>query len=218
MTDIIKIIIAVVASAVVFGIVGFLLGQMHRKRVAEAEIGSATQEATRIVNNALAEAETKKKEAIIEAKDEIHKQRNELERELRERRSEVQRQERRIIQKEETLDRKIENLEKKDETLNKKLKDAQTRLDEVESIKRSQFEMLERISGFTQEQAKEYLLKTWRTISPMRRPSKSWNSNRKPKMRRIRSQGRLLPLPFSAVQPTMRRKRLFPLFRCRTMR
>ena len=160
MTDIIKIIIAVVASAVVFGIVGFLLGQMHRKRVAEAEIGSATQEATRIVNNALAEAETKKKEAIIEAKDEIHKQRNELERELRERRSEVQRQERRIIQKEETLDRKIENLEKKDETLNKKLKDAQTRLDEVESIKRSQFEMLERISGFTQEQAKEYLLKT----------------------------------------------------------
>ncbi len=158
MTDIIKIIIAVVASAVVFGIVGFLLGQMHRKRVAEAEIGSATQEATRIVNNALAEAETKK-EAIIEAKDEIHKQRNELERELRERRSEVQRQERRIIQKEETLDRKIENLEKKDETLNKKLKDAQTRLDEVESIKRSQFEMLERISGFTQEQAKEYLLK-----------------------------------------------------------
>ena len=101
----------------------------------------------------------KKKEAIIEAKDEIHKQRNELERELRERRSEVQRQERRIIQKEETLDRKIENLEKKDETLNKKLKDAQTRLDEVESIKRSQFEMLERISGFTQEQAKEYLLK-----------------------------------------------------------
>ena len=159
MTDIIKIIIAVVASAVVFGIVGFLLGQMHRKRVAEAEIGSATQEATRIANNALAEAETKKKEAIIEAKDEIHKQRNELERELRERRSEVQRQERRIIQKEETLDRKIENLEKKDETLNKKLKDAQTRLDEVESIKRSQFEMLERISGFTQEQAKEYLLK-----------------------------------------------------------
>ena len=100
-----------------------------------------------------------KKGAIIEAKDEIHKQRNELERELRERRSEVQRQERRIIQKEETLDRKIENLEKKDETLNKKLKDAQTRLDEVESIKRSQFEMLERISGFTQEQAKEYLLK-----------------------------------------------------------
>ena len=157
--DILKIIIAVVASAVVFGIVGFLLGQMHRKRVAEAEIGSATQEATRIVNNALAEAETKKKEAIIEAKDEIHKQRNELERELRERRSEVQRQVRRIIQKEETLDRKIENLEKKDETLNKKLKDAQTRLDEVESIKRSQFEMLERISGFTQEQAKEYLLK-----------------------------------------------------------
>lgn len=65
MTDIIKIIIAVVASAVVFGIVGFLLGQMHRKRVAEAEIGSATQEATRIVNNALAEAETKKRKPSL---------------------------------------------------------------------------------------------------------------------------------------------------------
>lgn len=159
MPEILKIIIAVAAGAVVFGIAGFFLGQLHRKRVAEAEIGSATQEATRIVNSALAEAETKKKEAILEAKDEIHKQRNDLERELRDRRSEVQRQERRIVQKEETLDRKIENLEKKDETLNKKLKDAQTRLDEVESIKRSQFEMLERISGFTQEQAKEYLLK-----------------------------------------------------------
>ena len=159
MNDVLKIVIAVVASAVVFGVVGFLLGQLHRKRVAEAEIGSATQEATRIVNNALAEAETKKKEAILEAKDEIHKQRDEMESDLRERRNEVQRQERRIIQKEETLDRKIENLEQKDETLNKKINDAQTRLDEVESIKRSEFEMLERISGFTQEQAKDYLLK-----------------------------------------------------------
>ena len=80
---------------------------MHRKRVAEAEIGSATQEATRIVNNALAEAETKK-EAIIEAKDEIHKQRNELAKcELRERRSRgTAPGTPRISQKEETLDRK----------------------------------------------------------------------------------------------------------------
>ena len=95
----------------------------------------------------------------MEAKDEIHRLRNEADKEIRDRRSEVQRQERRIHQKEESLDRKMENLEKKDETLNQKIHDAEERLSEVEGIKRSQFEMLERISGFTTEQAKEYLLK-----------------------------------------------------------
>ncbi len=151
-------IIAVVA-AIVAGVVGFIIGGAHRKKVAEAAIGSATDEAARIVNQALSQAEQKKREAILEAKDEIHKQRTENERELRERRSEVQRQERRIIQKEESLDKKTESLEKKDETLSKKLKDADDRLSEIESIKKSQFDMLERISGYTKEQAKEYLLK-----------------------------------------------------------
>ena len=160
MTDIIKIIIAVVASAVVFGIVGiFAWPKCTASALQKQRLALPRKRRPGSLTTLLQRRKPKKKEAIIEAKDEIHKQRNELERELRERRSEVQRQERRIIQKEETLDRKIENLEKKDETLNKKLKDAQTRLDEVESIKRSQFEMLERISGFTQEQAKEYLLK-----------------------------------------------------------
>lgn len=152
-------ILIIIAVAVICAVVGFVLGEKHRRRVAEAAIGSANQEATRIVNAALSEAETKKKEAILEAKDEIHKQRTETERELRERRSEIQRQERRILQKEESLDRKIENLEKKDETLNKKLDEAEQHLSEVESIKRSQLEMLERISGYSKEQAKEYLLK-----------------------------------------------------------
>lgn len=151
-------ILIIIAVAIVCAVVGFILGEQHRRKVAEAAIGSANQEATRIVNAALSEAETKKKEAILEAKDEIHKQRTETERELRERRSEVQRQEHRMMQKEESLDRKIENLEKKDETLNQKLKEAEQHLSEVESIKRSQLEMLERISGYTKEQAKEYLL------------------------------------------------------------
>lgn len=146
--------IAVIAGLVV----GIIIGEIHRRRVAEAKIGSATQEATRIVNQAIAESESKKKEAILEAKDEIHKQRTEADRELRERRNEVQRQERRIIQKEETLDRKLENLEKKDETLNDKLKTAESKLSEIETIKKSQFEMLEKISGYTKDQAKEYLL------------------------------------------------------------
>lgn len=155
--DIVYVILIAVA-AVVAGVLGFVLGQIHRKKVAEAAIGSATEEATRIVNDAIAQAESKKKEAVIEAKDEIHKLRTETERELRERRSEVMRQERRNNQKEETLDKKAENLEKKENTLDEKIKDAEKQLSEVESIKRSQFEMLEKISGFTKEQAKEYLL------------------------------------------------------------
>lgn len=146
-------------SAVVAGVIFFILGGLHRKKVAESAIGSATKEANRIVSEAMTQAEAKKKEAILEAKDEIHKQRSETERELRERRNEVQRQERRIIQKEENLDKKSENLEKKDETLNRKIKEVEDKLVEVESLKKSQFDMLEKISGYTKEQAKEFLLK-----------------------------------------------------------
>jgi len=152
-------VIIAVAAAVVFGVVGYIIGGLHRKKVAEATIGSANKEAARIVNEALTEAETKKKEAILEAKDEIHKQRTETEKELRERRSEVQRQERRLIQKEEAIDKKTDSLEKKDETLSQKLKEAEDRLIEIDSIKRSQFEMLEKVSGYTKEQAKDHLLK-----------------------------------------------------------
>ncbi len=155
----VTIIIAVISFAVA-AVVGFVLGGLYRKKTAETKIGSATQQAKQIISEAINQAESRKKEAIIEAKDEIHKQRTETERELRERRTEVQRQERRIIQKEETLDKKSENLEKKDEVLNGKIKEAEDRLAEIDSIKKSQFEMLERISGFTKEQAKDYLLKS----------------------------------------------------------
>ena len=152
-------VILIAVAAVVCGGVGFVLGGVHRKKVAEAEIGSATEEANRILSDAMAEAESKKKEAILEAKDEIHKQRSEADREIRERRNEIQRQERRLIQKEENLDKKTEGLEKKEETLARKLKDADSRLAEIESIKKSQFDVLERISGLSKEQAKDILLK-----------------------------------------------------------
>ncbi len=152
--------IILIAVAAVLGVViGFVLGGLHRKKVAEAAIGSAELEANKIVTEAISTAEAKKKEAILEAKDEIHKQRTETERELRERRNEVQRLERRITQKEETLDKKSDALEKKDEVLNGKIKAAEERLEEIESIKKSQFDMLERISGFTKEQAKDYILR-----------------------------------------------------------
>lgn len=156
-----KIIIPVIVGvlcAAIFGVIGFVLGQMHRKKVAEAAIGSASQEAARIVNNAINEAETKKKEAILEAKDEAHKIRTEADKEIRDRRNEVQRQERRNIQKEESLDKKMETLEKKEETLNNKIKQCDERIAEAESIKRSQLEVLEKISGYTKEQAKVILL------------------------------------------------------------
>ena len=106
---------------------------------------------------AIKDAEVKKKEALVEAKDEIHKQRTEAEKEVKERRNEVQRLERRVQQKEESIDRKLDNLEK-EETLQNKIKEADVKLKEAETIKSSQFEVLEKISGYTAEQAKEYLL------------------------------------------------------------
>ena len=151
-------IILAVVSAVVFGVIGFAIGNLYRKKVAEAKIGSANEEALRIVNQAVQTAESKKKEAILEAKDEIHKLRSEVDKELRERRAEVQRQENRLNQKEENLDKKTENLEKKEELLAEKLKAADAKMEEVEMLKRSQLEMLEKVSGYSKEQAKALLM------------------------------------------------------------
>lgn len=151
-------IIGIVAAAVVFGVVGVFIGITYRKNVAEKQIGSAEQEANKIVSEAMKTAEAKKKEAILEGKDEVHRFRTESEKELADRRREVQRQERRIQQKEENLDRKMNNLERKEEKVSKKLKEAEAKVAEVEQVKKSQFEMLERISGYTAEQAKSYLL------------------------------------------------------------
>ena len=151
-------IILIVVGVLVGAGVGAVIGNNYRKKVAEAEIGSAEQEANRIVTEAMKTAEAKKKEAVLEGKDEVHRLRNESEKELSDRRKEVQRQERRIQQKEETLDRKLDNVEKKEEKVTRKMKEAEDRLAEVETIKKSQFEMLERISGYTVDQAKTYLL------------------------------------------------------------
>ena len=152
-------ILLIALAAVVCGALGFVLGQKYRKHVAEQSIGDATEEAKRIVSNALTAAETKKREAVLEAKDEIHKERVEFEKEIKERRAEVQRQERRLNQKEETLDKRMETLEKKEDALAKKIKEADAKLEEVEALKKGQFDMLEKISGFTKEQAKDYLIK-----------------------------------------------------------
>lgn len=151
---IVLIIVAIVASLAV----GVYLGIQRRKQVAEKAIGSAETEANRIVSEAIKSAEAKKKEFLLEGKDELHRLRNENEKEISDRRKEVQRQERRIQQKEETLDRKMDNLEKKENNYQGKQKEVEQKLQEVEQVKKSQFEMLERISGYTADQAKDYLL------------------------------------------------------------
>lgn len=153
-------IVLIIVFAVIAGIVAFYAGINYRKKVAESQIGSAEKEAERIVEAAKESAEAKKKESILEGKDEIHRLRNEADKELNERRREIQRQERRIQQKEETLEKKMTSLGAKDETLNKKLKGADDKLAEAEKVKTAQIEVLETISKFTSEQAKDYLLKT----------------------------------------------------------
>ncbi len=159
MLAIILIIVAFIVGAIIAGIVSFRLGITYRRKNAEAAIGSAEKEAQRILDDAKKNAESLKKEALVEAKDEIHKSRSEAEKEIKERRAEVSRQERRINQKEETLDKKLDNIEKKEETLNAKIKTADQKLEEADRIKNSQIEVLERISEFTKEQAKEFMLK-----------------------------------------------------------
>ena len=146
-------------ALVAIGIVCFFIGITYRKKVAEKEIGSAEEEARRIINESIKGGENKKREMLLEAKEEIHKSRTEYEKEVKERRSEIQKQERRLQQKEESLDKKLDLHEKKEEELAKKAASIQNQQEEVASLKRSQMEMLEKISGLTQEEAKAYILK-----------------------------------------------------------
>ena len=141
-------------------VVAFPAGIFYRKRVAEAELGSAEEEAKRVLSDAIKTAETKKREALVEAKDEIFKLRSDADKEIKDRRNEVTRQERRILQREESLDKKTENLEKKEEQLSQKIREAEDRLADAEAVKKQQLEELERISGYTADQAKEHLLQS----------------------------------------------------------
>ena len=147
-----------IVIAVAMAAVGFVAGIAYRKKVAEREITSAEEEAKRIVNEAIKSAESKKREALVEAKEEIHKNRSEYEREVKERRAELSKQERRLQQKEENLDRKIDAAEKKNETLSNKIAAVEAQQQEIATVKKSQLEMLEKISGFTIDEAKAYLI------------------------------------------------------------
>ena len=149
---------ALIVGAAISGFIFFKQGIAYRRREAESVIGSAEKEAERILEDAGKDADSRKKAALVEAKDEIYKLRSEAEREIKDRRGEISRQERRIQQKEENLDRKNDNLERKEEQLQNKIRAAEDRLKEAETLKKSEMDMLERISELTREQAKEYML------------------------------------------------------------
>ena len=143
---------------VITAFISFKLGVSHRKKIAESTINSAEQEAKKILSEAISDAQAKKNSIIIEGKDEVHKMRTESEKEFAEKRKDIQRQERRILQREESLDKKIDNLDAKNEELTNKSKLIDEKLKEIDDLKQKQFEALEKISGFTLQQAKEYLL------------------------------------------------------------
>lgn len=143
------------AVAVIAGGVGYLI----RRRIAEAQMGSAEEAAKRMIEDAKREADAKKKESLLEAKDEVFRLRSDFEREVKERRAEVQRIERRLQQKEETLDRKLESLERRDESLNKKEAELEKIHQDLDNLHVKQREELERLANLSSEEARTLLLR-----------------------------------------------------------
>ena len=153
-------IMSALLAAIIVAPITWLLAVAHRKKSYESKIGSAEEKSREIIDEALKVAETKKKEALLEAKEENLKAKNELDKEIKERRAEVQRYERRVLSKEENLDKKADAMEKKEASLASKEESLRKRTAEVEELFAKEQEELEKISGLTSEQAKEYLLKS----------------------------------------------------------
>ncbi len=153
-------IIGAIIGIVIGLAVGIPAGIQQRKKSAEREIGSAEAEATRLINEAIRNGENRKKEMLLEAKDEIHKSRTDLEKEVKDRRAELTKQERRLEQKEATLDKKTEAFERKEEELSRRLADAAKTQEAAEEAHKQQLTTLEKISGLTQEEAKQFLLRS----------------------------------------------------------
>ena len=151
------IISAAIAAAATLPI-GIFAGYTIRRRSAEKQIGSAEEQARKILEDGIKAADTKKKEVLLEAREEILRTKNEFDREVNERRAELTRQERRLTQKEENLDRKTEALEKKDETLTRKIKENTEAGEEIQKIKAEQFDLLQKMAGLTAEEAKAQLV------------------------------------------------------------
>lgn len=151
--------IIMAAAVLITAVICLFAGYLYRKNVAEKEIGTAEEEAKRILNDAIKAAESKKRESVVEAREEIFRLRSENDKEIKERRAEVTKQERRIQQKEESIEKKVESIEAKEEKLSQKLKATEEEHEEIRSIKKGQLEMLEKISALTAEEAKNQLVK-----------------------------------------------------------
>lgn len=156
----IPIIIAVLVTLVISVPVTYIVTSAYQKKVVEAKIGSADDKARAIIDEAVKTAETKKRESLVEVKEESIRTKNELDREIKERRAEIQRNERRIEQKESNLDKKLEAIEKREAGFAVKEEEINRQKEEVAKLNEERLQELERISGLTSEQAKEYLLKT----------------------------------------------------------
>ena len=157
------VIIAAVAVVVLIGVAALIAWKTainYHIKVSEAKVGSAEEKAREIIDDALKTAETKKREALLEAKEENMKAKNDLDKETKERRAEVQRYEKRVLSKEETLDKKLDALEKRESKLSSKEANFEKEKQRVEELRQSHLRELEKISNLTTEQAKEYLLKT----------------------------------------------------------
>ncbi len=152
--------ISIICGVVVGLVVGAVIGVLYRKKIAEARVGVAEERAGKIVEDAVKDAEAKKKEILLEAKEDSIRTKNELEKEVRDRRNELQRNEGRLFQKEEALDRKVEALEKKEEHMTAKLEELEQQKEEARELRTKQLQELERISGLTTEEAKNYILAT----------------------------------------------------------
>lgn len=155
-----QIIIAVVITAVVAILLTYVVSTAHFKKVSDEKIGSAEDRARAIIDEAVKSAETKKREALLEVKEESIKTKNELDKEIKDRRSEIQRNERRVEQKEANLDKKLEAIERREQSFAAKEEEIKRQKAEVAKLNEERIQELERISGLTSEQAKEYLLKT----------------------------------------------------------
>jgi len=150
-------VIAVIAIVVAL-VVGLLIGYILRKSVGEKTIGSAEQKAKNLILDAENKSDTIKKEITLEAKEEAHRMRNDVEKEVRERRAEIQRSERRLVQKEESIDKKLEGIEAKEARITEYEKEIESKKDEMDANLHKQIEELEKISGYTAEEAKALLL------------------------------------------------------------
>ena len=156
----IPIVIAIIATLVIVAPITWVISSNAINKRNDATIGNANEKAREIIDEALKTAETKKKEALLEVKEESLKTKNELEKETKERRAEISKYEKRVLSKEETLDRKIEAVEKRDSNITRKEEELGKQKQKVEELEKKRQQELERISGLTSEQAKEYLLKT----------------------------------------------------------